>query len=341
MAISTTASSTRSSAKFRLSVVVPMFNEQEVCHLFFARVLPIIEAITPDYEIVCVNDGSRDSTLDVLRFFQSQNQAIKVVDLSRNFGKELALTAGLDFATGDAVIPIDSDLQDPPELIPRMVQLWREGNDMVLGVRSDRASDSRAKRITANLFYKIMGQVGDVKLPPNAGDFRLMDRGVVDALKMLPERTRFMKGLFAWLGFHQAVVYYERPKRAAGESRWRYWQLWNLALEGVFSFTTLPLRIWTYLGFGLATSAAAYLLFIVIRTTLVGIDVPGYASLLSVVLFFSGLNLVGLGILGEYVGRVFLESKRRPLYLVRETLGFEDKPSFTPARRSIVAATKP
>jgi glycosyltransferase involved in cell wall biosynthesis len=318
---------------FRLSIVVPMFDEEQVCGLFFERVKPIISAVTNDYEFVCVNDGSRDGTLEVLRAQRANDRRIKVIDLSRNFGKEVALTAGLDYATGDAVIPMDSDLQDPPELIPEMVDLWLQGYDMVLGVRSDRAADSRTKRVTANLFYRLMADIGEIKLPHNAGDFRLMDRSVVNALKKLPERTRFMKGLFAWLGFRQAAVYYQRPERVAGQTKWAYWRLWNLALEGIFSFTTLPLRIWTYLGFAVAAFAAIYLVAIVARTLITGVDVPGYASLLSVVLFFSGLNLVGLGILGEYLGRVFLETKRRPLYLIRETLGLTETQGIVTARR--------
>ena len=302
-----------------------MFNEEEVCELFFRRIEPILEAVTPDYEIICVNDGSDDRTLEILTAANERNQRIKVIDLSRNFGKELALTAGLDYATGAAVIPIDVDLQDPPELIPEMVSLWQQGYEMVLGVREDRSADSRAKRMTANFFYKIMGRIGEISLPANTGDFRLMDRCVVEALKRLPERTRFMKGLFAWIGFRQAAVYYKRPQRAAAQTKWRYWRLWNFALEGIFSFTTLPLRIWTYLGFCLALLAAAYITFVIVRTLIFGIVTPGYASLLSVVLFFSGLNMVGLGVLGEYLGRVFMETKRRPLYLVRETLGVDER----------------
>ncbi len=309
---------------FRLSLVVPMYDEEAVCTLFFERVIPIISEISVDFEIVCVNDGSRDRTLEMLRAANLRDPRIKVVDLSRNFGKELALTAGLDHATGDAIVPIDADLQDPPELLPEMVEHWRQGSDVVLAVRSDRSSDGRIKRITAGLFYRLMGQVGEVAIPAHAGDFRLMDRRVVEALKQLPERTRFMKGLFAWLGFHQSVVYYKRPERAAGETKWHYWRLWNLALEGIFSFSTLPLRVWSYLGMVVASVAMCYLVFIVVRTVVFGIDVPGYASLLSVVLLFNGLIMVGLGVIGEYLGRVFIEVKRRPLYLVRETLGFSD-----------------
>jgi polyisoprenyl-phosphate glycosyltransferase len=306
---------------FRLSIVVPMYNEDQVAALFVERVLPILSRITPDFEILCVNDGSRDGTLQVLRAIHLREPRVKIVDLSRNFGKEVALTAGLDHATGDAVVPIDADLQDPPELIEEMVRGWQSGADVVLAIRRDRTTDSRFKRVTAHLFYQFMRRVGEIQIPPNAGDFRLMDRRVVDSLKCLPERTRFMKGLFAWLGFRTTEVYYDRPVRAAGETKLRYWRLWNFALEGIFSFSTLPLRIWSYIGLAVSLFAAAYLVWVVLKTLIMGVDTPGYASLLSVVLLFSGLNMLGLGIIGEYLGRVFMETKQRPLYLVQELVG--------------------
>ena len=309
----------------RLSIVVSMLNEEDVCPLFLSSVGQVLDEITDDYEIVCVNDGSRDGTLKILREAHRRDKRVKVIDLSRNFGKEAALTAGLEYSTGEAVIPIDADLQDPPELIPQMVERWQRGADVVLAVRRDRSSDSRVKQTTATWFYRVMNSMSEVKLTAHAGDFRLMDRAVVEALKKLPERTRFMKGLFAWLGFKQSVVYYERPERAAGESKWEYWRLWNFALEGIFSFTTLPLRIWTYVGFAVTGCAAMYLIFVIAKTLILGVDVPGYASLLSLVLFFGGLNLIGLGILGEYVGRIFVETKQRPVYLVRKTIGFKEQ----------------
>ena len=309
----------------RLSIVVSMLNEEDVCPLFLSSVGRVLDEITDDYEIVCVNDGSRDGTLKILREAHRRDKRVKVIDLSRNFGKEAALTAGLEYSTGEAVIPIDADLQDPPELIPQMVERWQRGADVVLAVRRDRSSDSRVKQTTATWFYRIMNSMSEVKLTAHAGDFRLMDRAVVEALKKLPERTRFMKGLFAWLGFKQSVVYYERPERAAGKSKWEYWRLWNFALEGIFSFTTLPLRIWTYVGFAVTGCAAMYLIFVIAKTLILGVDVPGYASLLSLVLFFGGLNLIGLGILGEYVGRIFVETKQRPVYLVRKTIGFKEQ----------------
>ena len=301
-----------------------MYNEEAVCNQFFARTIPILERLTSDYEIICINDGSHDNTLALLKNFRAGNNRIKVVNLTRNFGKEAALTAGINYSGGDCVVPLDADLQDPPELIPELVAGWREGYDVVLAVRSDRSSDSFCKRLTANLFYRLMQRISDIAIPSNTGDFRLMDRKVVEALKNLPERTRFMKGLFAWLGFSQIVVPYVRPPRTAGTTKWHYWKLWNFALDGIFSFTTLPLRIWTYLGLGASFFGLTYMSIIIMRTLFFGVDVPGYASLLVTILFFSGLQMIGMGVLGEYLGRVFIESKQRPLYLVRDALGFEE-----------------
>ncbi len=308
---------------FALSLVVPMYNESEMCGIFFDRVIPILQALTEDYEVICVNDGSRDDTLEVLAGFHLRNPRIKIVSLSRNFGKEAALTAGVDHATGDAVIPIDADLQDPPELIPELVERWRQGFDMVIAVRRDRQSDSYVKRVTANMFYRVIGKLSEIPIPANAGDFRLLDRTVVDALNRLPERGRFMKGLYAWVGFNPSTIEYSRPPRAAGNTKWGFWGLWNFALEGIFSFTTLPLRIWTYVGLGTAVFAGFYGLYIFLRTLIYGADVPGYASLVVLLLFFSGMNMIGLGILGEYVGRIFTEVKQRPLYLVDSVAGIE------------------
>jgi glycosyltransferase involved in cell wall biosynthesis len=312
-----------------LSLVVPMYNENEVCTQFFARILPIVKKVTENFEIICVNDGSTDDTLNILRELNAGDTRIKVLNLSRNFGKEIALTAGIEHASGSAVIPLDADLQDPPELIPDMVEKWREGFDSVIAVRSDRHSDSYLKRSTAGLFYRIIGRVSETPIPANAGDFRLLDRTVVNALLQLPERTRFMKGLYAWVGFNHAYIEHSRPQRAAGRSKWKYWKLWNLALEGIFSFSTLPLRIWTYVGFTIASSSGLYGLVIIMRTLLYGVDVPGYASLLVTVLFLSGVNMVGLGILGEYLGRIFIEVKRRPMYLVDSSIGFEQQADNT------------
>lgn len=310
-------------ASFRLSLVVPMYNEADVIREFLDRVIAVVEGVTSDYEIVCVNDGSSDDTLRLLEAAHADNHRIKILDLTRNFGKEIALSAGIDRAGGDAVIPIDADLQDPPELIPDMVAQWRAGHEVVLAVRRER-SDSFARRWTARLFHRVMGRLSEVPIPANAGDFRLLDRHVVEMLRQLPERTRFMKGIFAWLGFRPATIEYARPARASGRSKWRPWQLWNFALDGLFSFTTLPLRIWTYFGVAVACAALAYMVFIIVRTLLLGVDVPGYASVVVFILFFSGLNMIGLGVIGEYLGRVFIEVKGRPLYLVRQAIGFDE-----------------
>ena len=315
---------TPDSDKFMLSLVVPMYNEEETCELFFQTVIPIIETTTHIFEIVCVNDGSSDNTLDLLLAARNRDPRIKIVNLSRNFGKDQALTAGLDFSSGEAIVPMDADLQDPPELIPEMIDKWLEGYDMVIAVRKDRASDSFLKRSSANLFYRLLKALGETPIPSNVGDFRLMDRRVVNALKKLPERSRFMKGLFAWLGFRQTTVYYSRAARASGYTKWSPLKLWNFALDGIFSFTTIPLRIWTYIGLALSIFSAAYILFIVSRTLILGVDLPGYASLVVIILFFSGMNMIGLGILGEYIGRIFTETKRRPHYIVRDEIGFDE-----------------
>jgi len=308
----------------KLSIVVPMFNESASLSAFFGRLIPILEDLNESFEVVCVDDGSRDDTLEQLVQINSTDSRVKVVALSRNFGKERALTAGLDAATGCTVIPIDADLQDPPELIPQMLEEWRRGYDVVLAIRSDRSSDSFMKRLSANSFYRVLGRLSEVEVPANAGDYRLMDRQVVDALQRLPERTRFMKGLFAWLGFRQTKLYFKREERSAGDSKWGSWKLWNLALEGIFSFSTAPLRIWTYLGLLLSSLSIFYLIYVVVDTLLHGNEVPGYPSLVAISLFFNGAILMGLGIVGEYVGRIFVESKQRPIYLVRERIGFDD-----------------
>jgi glycosyltransferase involved in cell wall biosynthesis len=310
---------------FRLSIVVPMYNEEEVCEEFFRRILPILEDVTDDFEVVCVNDGSTDKTQYILSVAHQSDARVKVVNLSRNFGKEYALTAGLNLASGDAVIPIDADLQDPPELIPIMVSHWLDGYRSVIAVRKDRLSDTYIKRTTAKWFYKVIGKLADTRIPANSGDYRLMDRTIIEALKQLPERNRFLKGLYSWVGFDQKYIEYKRERRAAGNSKWGYWSLWNFALDGILSFSTLPLRIWSYLGVTVTCLSAIYGSFIVIRTLVYGIELPGYASILTVVLFLGGINMLGLGILGEYLGRVFVEVKNRPIYLIESTLGIEDR----------------
>ncbi|HLA02962.1 MAG TPA: glycosyltransferase family 2 protein [Aestuariivirga sp.] len=324
-----------------LSVVVPMYNEEEGTELFFARLVPVLEKITTDFEIVCVDDGSSDRTMVNLMRHHGRDSRIKVLSLSRNFGKDTALSAGLDYARGQAVVPIDADLQDPPELIADMVAKWREGFEVVYARRSHRDSDDMSKRVTASLFYRIHNWIADVRIPDNTGDFRLMDRRVVEAVKHLPEKTRFMKGLFAWVGFKQIGIDYRREARAAGTTKWRYWKLWNFAIDGITGSSTVPLRIWTYFGMGLGVLTFAYAFWLVIHTMLYGNAVPGYASLMVAVLFLGSMNIVATGILGEYVGRIYSEVRNRPLYLVREMRGLEtqeDQPTSWNAT-SITAST--
>jgi glycosyltransferase involved in cell wall biosynthesis len=308
-----------------LSIVVPLYNEEANIDYLFERLLSVLEKTQTTYEIVCVNDGSKDNTLFCLIEHHKHNSIIKVVNLSRNFGKEIALTAGIDYASGAAVIPIDADLQDPPELIEQLVAKWREGYDVVYATRRSREGETWLKRATANAFYRTIGKMSRVPIPNNTGDFRLLDRRVVDALKLLPERTRFMKGLFAWVGFKQASVIFDREARYKGATTWNYWKLWNFAIDGIASFSFLPLKIWSYVGLVISFISLLYASFLVIRTLILGIDVPGYASLMVAVLFLGGIQLITLGIIGEYIGRVYEEVKGRPLYLVRESYGFEKK----------------
>ena len=310
-----------------LSLVVPMFNEEEGVQGFFARLIPILRTVTEDYEVVCIDDGSSDRTLLALALERGKDERIKVLSLSRNFGKDTALSAGLDYARGQAVIPIDADLQDPPELIPQMVAKWREGFEVVYARRTSRDSDDTQKRVTAGMFYRIHNWMADVRIPDNVGDFRLMDRRVVEALKHLPEKTRFMKGLFAWVGFKQVGIDYRREARAAGTTKWRYWKLWNFALDGITASSTVPLRIWTYFGVALGLFSMAYACWLVVHTMIYGNPVPGYASLMVTVLTLGSINIVATGILGEYVGRIYNEVRGRPLYLVRETMGLESQNS--------------
>jgi glycosyltransferase involved in cell wall biosynthesis len=303
-----------------ISIVCPFYNEALGVGAFFSRLIPVLDRLEEAYEVICVNDGSRDGTLAALLAMRALHPSVRVIDLSRNFGKEAALTAGLDAARGDAVIPIDVDLQDNPALITKLVEEWKRGFEVVLAKRADRRTDSFAKRLTAFLFYRLHNSISsEPVLPENVGDFRLMDRKVVEAIKQLPERRRFMKGIFAWVGFRSTTVEYVRDSRFVGKSRFTGWKLWNFALEGITSFSTAPLRIWTYLGLAVASLAFVYAGFIIMRTVIHGIDVPGYASLLAVTLFLGGIQLIGLGVLGEYLGRVYSEAKQRPIYIVRES----------------------
>ena len=299
-----------------LSVVVPVFNEEESIDLFVDTVVPLMERDGFRFEIVFVNDGSRDDTLAHLLDRGALDRRLRVVNLSRNFGKEAALTAGIDHSRGDVIVPMDIDLQDPPELIEPFMVRWREGYDIVYGVRTQRTSDTAAKRLSANWFYRVFNSISPVRIPENVGDFRLVDRRAVQVLRQLPERNRFMKGLFAWVGFNAIGVPYERPQRVAGSSKFNLWRLWNFALDGLVSFSTAPLRAWFYVGVVIAAVAVLYAIFIITRVLLFGIDTPGYASLLIAVLLMGAIQLLSLGIIGEYLGRLFLEVKGRPIYVV-------------------------
>lgn len=306
-----------------LSLVIPMHNEEGNLHSFFDRASKVLSSLSLPWEMIFINDGSRDGTLKEAIELQKKHNEVKIVDLSRNFGKELALTAGIDHAGGDAVIEIDADLEHPPETIVDMVNKWREGYQIVFAARISRDKESLLKRISATFYYKIFGWLSRIKNHNKLGDFCLLDREVVDQLRTFPEHNRFMKGLVAWTGFRQGFVTYELGSRAAGESKWSYWRLWNFALEGITSFSTIPLRLWTYVGILIAFLSFLYTAIIVTKTIIYGIDVPGYASLLSIVLFLGGVQLISLGVLGEYIGRIYTEVKNRPLYLVQNTYGFD------------------
>jgi len=301
------------------SIVIPMMNEEEGIPTLFSRLVPILENTGRSFEVVCVNDGSTDGTLALLQEYQRRHSFIVVMDLSRNFGKEAALTAGLMQAEGQAVIPLDADLQDPPELIAEMLDIWDKGAEVVLAVRAKRATDTKMKRATANAFYRIINSISEIDIPAHAGDFRLMDRAVIEALKRLPERSRFNKGIFAWLGFNTETIEYERPPREVGTTKWNYRKLWNFALDGITSFSSAPLRIWSYIGVFIAGCAMLFGLVVIFKVLILGHrDVPGYASLMTVLLFSNGIVLIGLGVIGEYLSRVFIETKARPLVIVRK-----------------------
>ena len=317
-----------------LSVVVPVKDEEVAIAAFVTRVSAVIEGLSDpaaqSYEILFVDDGSTDRTMAAIAQAHLANPRVRALSLSRNFGKEAALSAGLDHAQGQAVVPMDVDLQDPPEVLAEMVSKWRGGFDMVYGVRRDRATDSLPKRLSADLYYKAHNLLSSDKIPDHAGDFRLLDRRVVDVLRTLPERNRFMKGLFAWSGFKSASVEYERAERTLGTTKFRAWKLWTLALDGITSSSTLPLRIWTYIGGGVAILSFLYALFIITKALFFGIAVPGYASIMVAVLFLGGLQLLSLGILGEYVGRIMIETKKRPLYIIRDTIGLTEAEAAIP-----------
>jgi polyisoprenyl-phosphate glycosyltransferase len=303
-----------------LSVVVPVYNEMEVLPLFHSRLSAALDGLRTDVEILYVNDGSTDASQGVLVSLRQCDSRIGTIELSRNFGKEIAMTAGLDHASGDAVVVIDADLQDPPELIPEFVRQWQEGYDVVYGTRSCRRGETRIKRFTSYAFYRVMQGLTRVPIPADTGDFRLLSRRAVEALRSLREQHRFMKGLFTWIGYPQKAVVYQRDRRYGGATKWNYWRLWNLAVEGITSFSTAPLRLATALGLLTSFTAFAYAAVIIIKTLVFGDIVRGYPSLVVIVLFLGGVQLIALGVLGEYVGRMFDEVKHRPLYLVRSNI---------------------
>ena len=303
-----------------LSLVVPCYNEADNIAALQARLSGVLDALACSWEIVYVNDGSRDLTLPRLEALHATDRRVGVVNLSRNFGKEIAMTAGLEHARGDAVIVIDADLQDPPELIPDLVAGWREGFDVVYAQRRQREGETWLKKTTASGFYRLMATLGGVALPRDTGDFRLMSRRAVDALLRLREQHRFMKGLFAWIGFPSKAIPYDRKARHSGGSSFTYWKLWNFALEGITSFTVMPLKVASYFGLVVSILAGIYALQMLIRTMLFGNSVAGYPSLMAVILFLGGAQMLTLGVIGEYLGRIFNETKQRPLYLVERHL---------------------
>lgn len=298
-----------------ISLIVPVFNEEDAIPIFCDKVKEILSNF--DYEIIFINDGSYDNTEQVIKDIKKNNDSIKHLTFTRNFGKEPALFAGLDFAQGDAVIPIDVDLQDPIEIIPEMIEAWKNGSDVVLAKNIDRSSDSILKRKTAEWFYSLHNKISTPKIESNVGDFRLMSKAVVEDIKKLEENNLFMKGIFSWVGGKTSIVEYSRKERSAGETKFNGWKLWNLALEGLTGFSTLPLRMWTYIGFAVASISFAYGLFMIVDKILWGNPVAGYPSLLVSILFLGGIQLIGIGVLGEYIGRIYIESKKRPRYLLK------------------------
>jgi polyisoprenyl-phosphate glycosyltransferase len=300
-----------------LSVIVPAYNEAEALPEFHRRLSAVFDQLELRCEVIYINDGSSDDTQKIIDRFCAEDPRAASIDLSRNFGKEAAMTAGLDYAQGDAVVIIDADLQDPPELITQMVARWREGYDVIFARRTSRNGETWLKKTTASAFYRLIQKISRVQIPADTGDFRLMNRRSVDTLLQLREQHRFMKGLFAWVGYKQIAVDYERDPRIAGETKFNYWKLWNFALEGITSFTIAPLKIATYVGLLTAGLSFVYGAWIVYQTIAFGNPVPGYPSLIVVVLFLGGLQLFFIGVIGEYVGRIYDETKRRPLYVVQ------------------------
>jgi polyisoprenyl-phosphate glycosyltransferase len=309
-----------------LSLIVPVYNEEGGVGPFLERVRAVLSRLAIDYEIIFVDDGSSDRTADCVISAAERDPRIRLIQLSRNFGKEAALTAGLDWAAGEAAVPIDIDMQDPPELLADFVRYWREGYEIVYARRVSRKRDSSVKRGSAHAFYRVFNFLAATPIEENVGDYRLLSRPAIQATLSLRERNRFMKGLFAWVGFRSIAVDYERPDRVTGRSKFNLLKLWNFALDGITSFSTLPLRVWTYVGLSVALFSVGYTIFIIVQTMLFGRTVPGYASLMVVVLLLGAVQLISLGVMGEYLGRLYLESKQRPIYIVRRTVGLLGRP---------------
>ncbi|BCX66376.1 MULTISPECIES: glycosyltransferase family 2 protein [Pseudomonas] len=305
----------------KISLIVPVFNEEQAIELFYGAVRRELKLDDAEVEIVFINDGSTDGTAERATALAQADDQVMLVNFSRNFGKEPALFAGLEYATGDAVIPMDVDLQDPINVIPLLIEQWLKGADVVLAKRRDRNSDSYLKRRSASLFYHLLNRISYTPIEENVGDFRLMDRKVVNVIRTLPEHQLFMKGVLSWAGFNTVVVEYERAPRVAGNSKFNGWKLWNLALEGVTSFSTVPLRLWTYIGGGISIFAVLYAVYMVLDKIFNGNNVPGYPSLMTAILFLGGVQLIGIGILGEYIGRIYIEAKHRPRYVVKDIVG--------------------
>jgi glycosyltransferase involved in cell wall biosynthesis len=306
-----------------LSIILPLHNESAGVRQLFRRIYPVLGSLNLSYEIICVDDGSSDNTFEVLQHEREYDQRVKLVRLARNFGKETALTCGLHLATGNAAITMDSDLQHPPEIIPELVQKWRDGFQMIYATRANRKTDSAARRMFSRAFYAVFRTIADIQIPDGAGDFCLLDRQVINAINALPERNRFMKGLTAWVGFKQGTVPFEVGTRDSGATHWSFFRLIRFAFDGLSAFSTLPLRIWTWCGVAVSLGAMAYAVYLIIDTIFYGIDVPGYASTMVGILFLGGLQLLSLGVMGEYMARIFTEVKARPLYFVADRVGFE------------------
>ncbi|MNJ16616.1 hypothetical protein D3C76_1037140 [compost metagenome] len=314
----------------KVSLIVPVFNEEQAVRGFYQAVRqePSLQAHL--IEIVFINDGSSDRTAEIARSIALTDSDVVLINFSRNFGKEPALFAGLEYASGDAVVPMDVDLQDPVAVVAQLIDEWQNGADVVLAKRRDRSSDGYLKRRSASLFYRLLNRIAYTHIEENVGDFRLMDRKVVDVIKTLPEQQLFMKGVLSWAGFNVAIVEYDRAARAVGRSKFNAWRLWNLALDGITSFSTLPLRLWSYLGACISLLALLYAGYLVVDKILFGNDVPGYPSLMTAILFLGGVQLIGIGILGEYIGRIYMEAKHRPRYVIKSIVGKPEQHTHRP-----------